>query len=103
MPPTTFEDDVIDHEDETPFLKNDDPDALPHKPTPLPMKQISVLLVLWIAESVIDNSISPYLNEVRTVEGLRNILPRAESAFSSSEISRSWAETCERWATTQGS
>ena len=103
MPPTTFEDDVIEYGDETPFLKNDDPDALPHKPTPLPMKQISVLLVLWIAESVIDNSISPYLNEVRTVAGLRYILPRAESAFSSSEISRSLAETCERWATTQGS
>ena len=60
---TTFEDDVIDYEDETPFLKNDDSD--PRKPTPLPMKQISVLLVLWIAESVIDNSISPYLNQVR--------------------------------------
>lgn len=65
MPTTTFEDEVIDYEDETPFLKNDDPDTPPRKPTPLPKKQISVLLVLWIAESVIDNSISPYLNQVR--------------------------------------
>jgi hypothetical protein len=65
MPTTTFEDEVIDYEDETPFLENDDPDAPPRKPTPLPTKQISVLLVLWIAESVIDNSISPYLNQVR--------------------------------------
>jgi hypothetical protein len=65
MPTTTFEDEVIDYEDETPFLENDDRDAPPRKPTPLPTKQISVLLVLWIAESVIDNSISPYLNQVR--------------------------------------
>ena len=61
---TTSEDD-IDYEDETPFLKNDDRDILPRKPTPLPTAQISVLLSLWIAESVMDHSISPYLNQVR--------------------------------------
>ena len=67
MSPTTFEDDLNDYEDETPFLKNDDLDALPCKPTPLPMKQVSVLLVLWVAESIVGPSISPYLNQVRMV------------------------------------
>jgi hypothetical protein len=68
MPYTTFEDDDVDYEDEAqaPFLKNDDPDPpIPRKPTPLPKKQFSVLLSLWIAESVMQNSISPYLNQVR--------------------------------------
>jgi len=64
MSPITFEDDDIDYEDETPFLKDDGLDALPRQPTPLPMKQISVLLVLWIAESIVGHSISPYLNQV---------------------------------------
>jgi hypothetical protein len=67
---TTFadEDDDVDYEDETrtPFLKNDDHDApISRKPTPLPMRQISVLLSLWLAEAVVENSISPYLNQVR--------------------------------------
>ena len=62
---TTLEDDDVDYEDETPFLKNDD-DASLHKQTPLPIKQISFLLLPWIAESIVDHSISPYLNQVRT-------------------------------------
>ena len=65
---TTFEDDDVDYEDETraPFLKNDDHDAqTPRKPTPLPIRQFSVLLSLLLAESVVENSISPYLNQVR--------------------------------------
>jgi hypothetical protein len=65
---TTFEDDDGDYEDETraPFLKNGDHDApIPRKPTPLPLRQFSVLLSLWLAESIVENSISPYLNQVR--------------------------------------
>ena len=68
---TTFEDDDVDNnedEDETraPFLKHDDHDApIPRKPTPLPIRQFSVLLSLWLAESIVEHSISPYLNQVR--------------------------------------
>lgn len=68
MSPTRFEDDDVDREEETPFLKNDDDDdnvPAPRKPTPLPAMQISVLLSLWVAESVVDHSIGPYLNQVR--------------------------------------
>jgi len=68
MPPTTFEDDDVDYEDETPFLKNDDDDVPRHKTSSLPMMQIAVLLSAWVAESVMDHSISPYLNEL--VRGL---------------------------------
>jgi len=67
---TTFEDDDVDREEETPFLKSeiDDPDsdAVPRKrPTPLPKRQISILLTLWVAESIMEHSISPYINQVR--------------------------------------
>ena len=67
MSPRTFQDDVINYEDETPFLEDDDLDTLSCKPTPLPTKEISVLLAQWIAEFVIDNSItgSPCLNQMR--------------------------------------
>ena len=61
MSPTTrFEDDVGE---ETPFIPNDDP--VPRKPTPLPTFQISILLSLWVAEAVVEHSISPYINQVR--------------------------------------
>jgi hypothetical protein len=65
MPPTTFEDDDVDYEDETPFLKNDDDDVPRRITSSLPMMQIAVLLSAWVAESVMDHSISPNLNEVR--------------------------------------
>jgi len=65
MSHTTPEDDDVDYEDETPFLKNDDPNASLRKQTSLPIKQISFLLLPWIAESIVDHSISPYLNQVR--------------------------------------
>ncbi|KAH9169238.1 MFS general substrate transporter [Lactarius sanguifluus] len=61
---TRFED---NHEidEETPFLPNQG--VLPHlKPTrtPLPTVQISILLTAWLAESILNNSISPYLNQL---------------------------------------
>jgi hypothetical protein len=61
MSPTTrFEDDIGE---ETPFIPNDDP--VPCKPTPLPTAQISILLSLWVAEAVVEHSITPYINQVR--------------------------------------
>ena len=65
MSHATPEDDDVDFEDETPFLKNGDHNASPRKQTSLPIKQISFLLLPWIAESIVDHSISPYLNQVR--------------------------------------
>jgi hypothetical protein len=60
MSTVTFEDDV---DEETPFIQTDD--SAPRKPTPLPKTQISILLTLWIAEAVVANSITPYINQVR--------------------------------------
>ena len=38
--------------------------------TPLPIAQISILLTAWLAESIICQSISPYLNQVLHAPGL---------------------------------
>ncbi|KAH9171619.1 MFS general substrate transporter [Lactarius sanguifluus] len=57
--PTRFEDDHLD--EETPLLPKDD--AI-RNPTPLPKLQIAVLISVWFAESIISNSISPYLNQL---------------------------------------
>jgi len=59
-PPVTSDD---NDDEETPFLgvRSDD---TPHKPTPLPAAQISALLLPWIAEATISQSISPYINQV---------------------------------------
>jgi hypothetical protein len=53
--------------DETPLLRaqSDDAGDAPHKQTPLPATQISVLVLPWIAESIVAHSISPYINQVR--------------------------------------
>ncbi|KAH9005446.1 MFS general substrate transporter [Lactarius hatsudake] len=64
MPLTRFED---DHEidEETPFLPNqEDPPDLKPAQTPLPTAQISILLTAWLAQSILSNSISPYLNQL---------------------------------------
>ncbi|KAH9030855.1 MFS general substrate transporter [Lactarius deliciosus] len=61
---TRFED---DHEidEETPFLPNrEGPSDLKPTRTPLPTAQISILLTAWLAESILSNSISPYLNQL---------------------------------------
>ena len=62
---TRFED---NHEidEETPLLPNQEvlPDFNPTQ-TPLPMAQISILLTAWLAESILSQSISPYLNQVQ--------------------------------------
>ena len=100
---TTPEDDDVDYEDETPFLKNDDQNPSLRKQTSLPIKQVSFLLLPWIAESIVDHSISPYLNQVRMTAATAFSAAAAlltESAFSLSESSQSWAEMFGRWGTT---
>ncbi|KAH8979284.1 MFS general substrate transporter [Lactarius akahatsu] len=59
-----FDDDHVPDE-ETPFLPDQEvpPDSKPSR-TPLPIVQISILLTAWLAESIISNSISPYLNQL---------------------------------------
>jgi hypothetical protein len=57
-----------DHEldEDAPFLQ--DQEVLPHLTptrTPLPIAQLSILLTAWFAESIIAQSISPYLNQVQ--------------------------------------
>jgi len=44
------------------------------KPTPLPITQISVLVLPWIGEAIVFCSISPYINQVgRMFHRLRHI------------------------------
>ncbi|KAH9015510.1 MFS general substrate transporter [Lactarius hengduanensis] len=57
--PPRFEDDHLD--EETPLLPEDD---ATRNPTPLPKLQIAVIISVWFAESIISNSISPYLNQL---------------------------------------
>ncbi|KAH9059712.1 MFS general substrate transporter, partial [Lactarius vividus] len=49
-------------DEETPFLANQQ-DLKPAR-TPVPTAQISILLTAWLAESILSNSISPYLNQL---------------------------------------
>ncbi|KAH9005485.1 MFS general substrate transporter [Lactarius hatsudake] len=49
------------HGEETPLLPKDD---TTRNPTPLPKLQIAVLLSVWLIESLISHSISPYLNQL---------------------------------------
>ena len=48
----------------TPLFLSDHPSR---KPTPLPAAQVSVLILPWIAEAIVGLSISPYINQVRTL------------------------------------
>ena len=80
MPRTRFglEDDHEEHElDEVaPFLPDSEQEAIPHskpKRTPLPIAQILILLTAWFAESIISQSISPYLNQVQYATELAHI------------------------------
>ncbi|KAI0302844.1 MFS general substrate transporter [Multifurca ochricompacta] len=50
-----------DIDEETPFLRSND---VSQKPTPLPKAQFSIVLSVWLAESIVSNSISPYLNQL---------------------------------------
>ena len=48
-------------DEETPLLHGENS---PRKPTPLPVTQISVLLLLLLAEPITSLSINPYINQV---------------------------------------
>jgi hypothetical protein len=63
-------DDNDDRGERTPLLRVVQIDAdAPLKQTPLPTVQVSALVLPWIAEAVVMNSISPYINEVRSQFG----------------------------------
>jgi hypothetical protein len=51
------------NDEETSLLRAQGNDAL-HKPTPLPTGQITILVLPWIAETIVYHSISPYVNQV---------------------------------------
>ncbi|KAH9169254.1 MFS general substrate transporter [Lactarius sanguifluus] len=55
-----------DHEidEETPFLPNQEDLNPSQTRTPLPTAQICIVLTAWLAESILSNSISPYLNQL---------------------------------------
>ncbi|KAI9443984.1 MFS general substrate transporter [Lactarius indigo] len=59
QPLLRFEDDHLD--EETPLLPENE---VTRKPTPLPSGQIALVLSVWFVESIISNSISPYLNQL---------------------------------------
>lgn len=50
-------------DEETSLLRAQGNDAL-HEPTPLPIGQIAILVLPWIAETIVYHSISPYVNQV---------------------------------------
>ena len=54
-----------------PFLQDQEvlPQLTPTR-TPLPIPQLSILLTAWFAESIISQSISPYLNQVQYATSL---------------------------------
>ena len=52
-------------EDETrPLLSEDEGSGRPRKPTPLPMGQIAILVVLQLAEPITSHCIYPFINQV---------------------------------------
>jgi hypothetical protein len=57
----------------TPLFHSDDSS---HEPTPLPAAQVSVLMLPWMAEAIVGLSISPYINQVRTVAWPRETYQR---------------------------
>jgi hypothetical protein len=69
MSPTRTEDNR-EVDEESPLLPDQKvpSDSNPSQ-TPLPIVQISILLTAWLAESIICQSISPYLNQVQYTLG----------------------------------
>jgi len=70
MSPTRSDD---NNNEESPLLHVQCDDT-PKRPTPLPMTQISVLVLPWIGEAIVFYSIGPYINQVgRMFRCLRHI------------------------------
>ena len=63
-PAEFYDRDDSDHDEETPLLRDQSHNAT-HRQTPLPTAQVSVLVLPWIADSIVAYSISPYINQVR--------------------------------------
>ncbi|KAH9165756.1 MFS general substrate transporter [Lactarius sanguifluus] len=61
LSPPRSEDDHLNEDSETPLLPKDDGTR---NPTPLPRLQIALILSIWLVESIISSSISPYLNQL---------------------------------------
>jgi len=63
--PAEFDDG--DYDEETSLLRAQSHNGVnaTHRQTQLPTAQVSVLVLLWIAESIVASSISPYINQVR--------------------------------------
>jgi len=55
---------IDDNNDEGTSLLRVQSDDVSHKPTPLPTAQVLALFLPYISESVVSNSISPYINQV---------------------------------------
>ena len=53
-----------DSNDEESLLLSVHSDNIPQKATPLPIAQVSVLVLPWIGESIVFCSIGPYINQV---------------------------------------
>jgi hypothetical protein len=80
-------------DEDTPLLsvQSDDTPLKPSPASPFPTIQISVLVLPWIAETVMTYSISPYINQVGVTDGIfRHLrLIGVDLYFSSSETFRS--------------
>ena len=63
MSPQRITAQVVVPDEETPLLRNENPQQ---KETPLPRAQILVLLVLQLSEPITFSSIRPYINQVRS-------------------------------------
>ena len=55
---------IDDNDDEETSLLRIQSDGVSRRPTPLPTAQVLVLFLPYVSESVVSNSISPYINQV---------------------------------------
>jgi hypothetical protein len=93
----------VNDDEETPLLHVQGEDTT-LKSTPLPAAQISILILPWIAETIVSHSMSPYINQVGLTD--RAVVAHGTSVdiYSSSlGISRSWVGMGGRWDITRES
>ena len=88
-------------DEETPFLHESQHDGNPSpKETPLPITQITVLLLVQLTEPLTSLAIRPYINLVRSTIPITQTV--RDVCISLSESSQSLVVTNERSDTTQG-
>jgi hypothetical protein len=91
------------NDEETPLLHVRGKDTT-LKSTPLPAAQISVLILPWIAETIVSHSMSPYINQVGLTDPTFIAYDTSVDIYSSSlGIFRSWVGMCGRWDITRES